>query len=303
MEMDPFLLRTQAHILGSIWMDLLVYGLYVPFYLAATYIWAAKPTTARIPSTVFFLGNTILFILGTIHVGINCHRLIQAWGYMVGPDNFPLNYIQNAAGWDNWAHTVLMCLMPWFTGALITYRTYLVWDKNIIIVLFPIIFHLWNLAFGAVLLHWFRTQFTTYDKILPWIDSSYPLGFCQFFILTSLITYKSIKDHKANVAAGVPTSTGFTLFNRIFWDSAALYTIVWFMMVPLYFKMNQGQFILQAALQQIGGIIVSIQHVRVHFAGSKQVLSDVMDRAPVWLNETAVAESKSSSNDNLEQKV
>ncbi|KAH6909992.1 hypothetical protein BKA70DRAFT_1399787 [Coprinopsis sp. MPI-PUGE-AT-0042] len=282
-----------AHLLASIWMDLLVYGFYLPFYVAATYIHWSKKTANRLPSLVFFLGNTALFVLCTIHVAINCHRLIEAWG----PDlaGHGLAYIQTANSWDNWGHTIILTLIPWFGTALFIYRAYLVWNNHLVIIL-PGILYLFTIGIGATLLHWFKTLFVPYDKILPWIDATYPIMFAQSALITGLIAYKSFVERKVDMAAGHKTSTTLSFFMRVFWDSAALYTIELLILVILYFHSGHpGQWVVQAALLQNIGIIVSIMAVRVHLAGSRQVLKDVTDDVPLWLSEKISRRSETST--------
>lgn len=137
-----------------------------------------------------------------------------------------------------------------------------------------------------MLLYWFKHQFTTYDKILPWLNSSYPMLFVQNIVVTSLIAFKMWQNHNEEVVSGYRTSSGFTLFNRIFWDSAALYTLHSLLLIPLYFRSQGGQFVLQAGI--LPGLIIcsTIMAIRVHLAGqSTSILADTTDQVPIWLKD------------------
>jgi hypothetical protein len=137
-----------------------------------------------------------------------------------------------------------------------------------------------------MLLYWFKNQFTTYDKILPWLNSSYPMMFVQNFVVTTLIAFKMWQNHKEEITSDLKTSSGFTLFNRIFWDSAALYTLHSLLLIPLYFESQNGQFVLQAGI--LPGLIIcsTIMAIRVHLAGeSTTILVDTTDQVPIWLKD------------------
>lgn len=291
MDMDPeaikaLMLKTQAHLLVSIWFELLIYGISVPFFMAMAYILLTKKTESKFSSLVFGVTNTIIFIISTVHVGFNCYRLVNGYGYMRGPDGTALSYIQDSLRFDSWGHMVMMVILPWFANGLFLYRLFLVWNRNFLVIIVPGILYLFSVGINAMLLRWFRYQFVTYAEILPWVDSTYPILFCLNFLVTALISYKMWQNHKEEVASGAKTSHGFTLFNRIFWDSAALYTIISMIVVILYFKAQLGQFILQAGMSPALGIIAPIMAIRVHLAGtSTTILSDATDAVPVWLKD------------------
>lgn len=103
MDMDPeaikaLMLKTQAHLLVSIWFEvrtplhpkcstgsdqsssfqLLIYGISVPFFMAMAYILLTKRTESKFSSLVFGVTNTIIFIISTVHVGAFFRLLIPA---------------------------------------------------------------------------------------------------------------------------------------------------------------------------------------------------------------------------------
>jgi hypothetical protein len=120
--------------------------------------------------------------------------------------------------------------------------------------------------------------------------------FAESALITGLIAYKSVVERKADIAAGHKTSSALSFFMRVFWDSAALYTVELLIMIILYFHNGHpGQWVLQAALLQNTGIIVSVMAIRVHLSGSKHVLKDVTDNVPLWLSEKTSRGSETSA--------
>ncbi|TEB11991.1 hypothetical protein FA13DRAFT_1806010 [Coprinellus micaceus] len=286
------MLGTQVHLLVSIWFEVLIYGIAVPFFMAMAYILITKRTQNRIPSLMFGLANTGIFILGTLHVAFNLHRLVNGTDTCVGRMN-PLSYIQDTVRFDSWGTIVIGSIQPIFVELCSSTRLFLIWDNNYLVIIFPGLIWLWNagensltsgrafpltrfcaIRFNSMLLYWFKNQFTTYDKILP-------------TVVTTLIAFKMWQNHKEEITSDLKTSSGFTLFNRIFWDSAALYTLHSLLLIPLYFESQNGQFVLQAGI--LPGLIIcsTIMAIRGASGGASrpQFWWIPTDQVPIWLKD------------------
>ncbi|KAF8975343.1 hypothetical protein BDQ17DRAFT_272824 [Cyathus striatus] len=68
----------------AIWVETLLYGMYTCLYFEALYVMTKK--VSKVTSTKIFLGTTVVMhLVATIHIIINCYRLLRAFVLHVEP--------------------------------------------------------------------------------------------------------------------------------------------------------------------------------------------------------------------------
>lgn len=111
--------------------------------------------------------------------------------------------------------------------------------------------------------YWFYHPFIfTYSEVLRVFRWIYPLSFVQNLMTTGLIILKIFLQHRASKKAGV-VNLGSTLslirVVRVVIESAAIYTIQLLALIILYFRNDNGQYILQVAISpSIGKYLISL---------------------------------------------
>lgn len=183
-------------------------------------------------------------------------------------------------------------------------------------VLWPIVFEsnqtkYLYLGTNSYVLYWFThpTSNIDFKTLLPVLNSIYPMALVQNILTTSLLSFKIWRQHRASVAAGVDSGgSALSLIHvlRIVVESAMVYTLQIFVLIILYFRQNNVQFIFQAAtVPSIGeshslipqsphhltalyitGIVFVLIAFRVHLARNKMILGSGMGTSiPPWFNE------------------
>jgi len=120
-------------VLISIWLETLVYGLNISAYLFALYI-----LTKSSVNVVVLILATLLFASATGHIAINLCRLVQ--GYIQPPSKLAmLDFLYNITVKTNVAKQYMLVMVNLFSDTLLTWRVYMVWEKNWKITMIPAI--------------------------------------------------------------------------------------------------------------------------------------------------------------------
>lgn len=138
------------------------------------------------------------------------------------------------------------------------------------------------------------------------LDAIFPLALAQNVLTTGLIAFKIWLQHKASSVSGVVGGgSRLSLMHVlvIIIESAMIYTLQLLVLIILYFKPSNVQFVIQSAIVPsigqydqwqshdwflvsfISGIVFVLMAVRVHIAKSQSVLGTGLGTLPAWLAE------------------
>ncbi|KAF9004533.1 hypothetical protein BDQ17DRAFT_1354152 [Cyathus striatus] len=272
----------------AIWVETLLYGMYTCLYFEALYVMTKK--VSKVTSTKIFLGTTVVMhLVATIHIIINCYRLLRAFVLHVEPLG-PAAYFMSLDRWDNLTHNALICVMTWLGDGLVIYRCYIIWNYNYYTIILPVVLLVVNFAVNVYLLYWFdHGSASEYPKVVPWLNTVYPLAFTENVLTTGLIALKIWNQHRISTRAGiVDHSSRHSLFNilRIIVESAMIYTVQLMILIILYPLQNLAQVIIQSAIVPSIGIVFVLIAVRVHLTKSKTIFGPSRIGIPSWLNDS-----------------
>ncbi|KZP16472.1 hypothetical protein FIBSPDRAFT_975886 [Athelia psychrophila] len=252
----------------SVWLETLLYGMYASLFFQTIFIILKKNKTTSGPSRVFFGGIIFMFLTATAHIGVNLHRVLNAYVYEVDTIG-PVAYFGDLGRWDNLLQNFLNAGTTWVGDGLIIYRCYIVWQNNIYIVIFPISMVIVSIVANAIVGYRYARleQVTVFSPYLVhWQNTIYALAFIQNIFTTGLIAYRIYaQDKRSNgLVATSQVSLGYLV--RVMVESAAVYVLDILLLIILYAVGSNGQFIAQEAVVPVCGIVFTLMTVRLAMA-------------------------------------
>ncbi|KAF9459524.1 hypothetical protein BDZ94DRAFT_1171491 [Collybia nuda] len=112
-------------VLISIWLETLIYGINIAAYVFSLYILLKRPSV----NLVVLILSTALFVSATGHMAINLCRLVQ--GYIQPPTKAAmLVFLYDLTVKTNVAKQYFLVMVNLFSDILLTWRVYMVWERN-----------------------------------------------------------------------------------------------------------------------------------------------------------------------------
>ncbi|KAJ7165679.1 hypothetical protein C8R43DRAFT_987286 [Mycena crocata] len=112
-------------VLISIWLETLFYGLNICAFAFCLYVTLKKPSV----NLVVLILTTAMFTSATGHMAINLTRLVQ--GYIQPPTKAAMfAFLLNLTVKTNIAKQYLLVMVNLFSDILLTWRVYMVWERN-----------------------------------------------------------------------------------------------------------------------------------------------------------------------------
>jgi len=259
----------QIYTLVGLWLESMIYGAYAILFMAAMHVsWRSKKSGGSF-SMIFFLSMISMFIMITIYTGIDLSRGIRAYALQVSPPS-PVTYYHDFSKWDNYAFGVIVTMLVWHADALVIYRCYIIWARNIWVIILPLI--LLGLSFAVNII-----TLTTFKKpdalpaatISVFIQMVYPVNLAQSILTTGLIAHRIISQHRKSHASGLHrAASGMSLLNvvRIIVESASIFTIQQIILLVLLEINHPAQVILHETLVPSMGLIFVLMTLRTHMA-------------------------------------
>ncbi|KAF8880628.1 hypothetical protein BD779DRAFT_1069533 [Infundibulicybe gibba] len=252
--------------LVAVWVEILLYGIYVCLFVQSMYIMASKARENITSVKVFFIATVLLFIIATCNVAINFYRLLRGYIWLrdtVGPEA----YFGDFQRWDNTANDALLFIMTWIGDALVIYRCWIIWNYNYYVIILPAMLMTVSVGVNTASMYWFsHLDRISFARLMKLMSAIYPLAFAQNTLATGLIAYRIWTQHRASVRVGVHnTGSRMNLMYivRIVVESAMVYTVQLLILIVLYTLQHNAQFVLQLAIvPSIGASRAILGHSR-----------------------------------------
>ncbi|KAH6871365.1 hypothetical protein BKA70DRAFT_1451194 [Coprinopsis sp. MPI-PUGE-AT-0042] len=186
-------IEVKVYGLVGIWMETFLYGIYLLLFITAMRVLSRKQALHRFSSKVFFTGIIIMFILITIHNGLNIYRLIVGFGHAANVHE-PVQYLTNFLQWENSSLSILLALIFWSGDTLVIYRCFLIWQRNYWIIALPLTLFLASVATHTTSIwsarHFALDPSAVPHSLPPFLNMLFPLYAAQN-VVTTLPRYTS----------------------------------------------------------------------------------------------------------------
>ncbi|KAH6885078.1 hypothetical protein BKA70DRAFT_1204915 [Coprinopsis sp. MPI-PUGE-AT-0042] len=251
------------------WLEALLYGLYLCLFVATIVVFAREDVKRPFASKVFLGGNTLMFILISMHNILNGYRLVVGFALQVGV-RAPITYLNAVGNWVAYSLPILLSMVIWTGDALVIYRCFLIWQRSFWVIAIPLLLFFFTIGAQVTNFWWVRHQ-SDVRHILggrwPFLNLTFPLYFAQNVLTTGLILFKIWSRYKRGKASGLPAplnTPSLISIMRIIVESAALYTALMLVMVVLRALDHPVRLLIHCVLVPTIGITFTLMAFRMH---------------------------------------
>ncbi|KAJ6560357.1 hypothetical protein B0H19DRAFT_1290170 [Mycena capillaripes] len=223
----------------SFWLEGVLYGFFVCVFglSLAINLGTSKRQTGH--SRAMFIVGIITFILATIHISINCMRMMRGYVDHSSLPGGPVGYLGILSQWDHVFSNVIYATQSILGDAVAVYRCWILWNRNFFVVCVPFL-----MVIGSA-------GSTVFDESLDvWIKTFFILAVAQNIITTALMAWRIAATDRQSASFRVNKSNLGPII-RILVESAALYLTAELILLILYACNSNAQFILLEAITPI----------------------------------------------------
>ncbi|KAL1755231.1 hypothetical protein FB107DRAFT_275082 [Schizophyllum commune] len=280
----------------SIWIETLLYGVHACLFFECMYLLKKRGTLKTMAATVFTYASIALFIVSTIHTGLNLARFIKTFVLLQGTQE-QTTYWTNFASGEVLAYYVLTAIQTWIGDLLIIYRCWFVYNKNYMIIILPFVLVLSSFIISILL---WTNSVTNMSALTALSNAIFPLSLSQNVLTTGAILYKILRQHRRMNSLSVDSAHSFSSMltvARLIIESAALYLVAMLLLVIFYFAGNDAAEVFQACITPTIGINFTLLSLRLatitdsdawgsrttpHGAHSRSTVANVRFRTSDW---------------------
>jgi len=243
----------------AIWLESVFYGILIPVFVSSVYVILHKRKLLERVNVPMLLAAILMFLLSTAHMGINVYRLLQGYVLDNTTPGGAVAFLYSLTEPTQKAKDAIYCTQSLLGDVLNIYRSWLVWNKNIWVVIFPIMLWFPTAVVGYYIpgylfeaSKWNDNVFTSNFRI--YITIWYTLALVQNLITTSLIAIRLwYYERKAG-----PYRTGnFSLspIIHIIVESASIYVAAQLVLLITFVSSDNAQYVLLEIITPIVGIV------------------------------------------------
>ncbi|KAH6885056.1 hypothetical protein BKA70DRAFT_1124211 [Coprinopsis sp. MPI-PUGE-AT-0042] len=261
-EADNRIIQIKVAYLVSVWLEGFLYGVYLCLFIPALPILIRSKALKNPSSSIFFMGNVLIFILVSIHNGLGLFQVVVAFAYQASAEGTTQAYNQ-----DYYVPILFATFVFTIGDALMIYRCFLVWQRNYWIIAPSVLLSVTSTGLHITVV-WFATQVPRTQFVVPrWPPIALAIIF--YFIQTSLTTFLIIWKIRSQCRRR--TDTGLASVHvpcilsimRIIAESAGIYTTGMLVLCTLLLVNNPGRAVIHACMLPITGIVFVLMALRI----------------------------------------
>ncbi|KAJ7510722.1 hypothetical protein B0H11DRAFT_1955911 [Mycena galericulata] len=252
--------------LVATWLESLVYGFYLCVFCLSIYVNVTSTGGRTTHNQIMFAASLVMFLLASLHLAMNCYRLIRGYVDFGMAPGGPVGYLGVLSTWHHIFKDTLYATQSILGDAVAVFRCWILWNQDYKVVAIPFVLLLTSTVSGYMVCGLYTTvnpAATVFDPRLGrWITTFYSIAVAQNILTTSLMALRLWKGEKESsryrLGGGV-----FLPVIRILVESAALYLFVEILLLTLYAINYNAQYILLEIVTPIVGITFSTITVRI----------------------------------------
>ncbi|THH32128.1 hypothetical protein EUX98_g2071 [Antrodiella citrinella] len=210
--------------------------------------------------------GVVLFVLATMHLAMNCYRLIRGYVEFANAPGGAAGYLSQLAPWDHVFKDTIYATTELLGDAISIYRCWVIWERNWKVVAFPILLLFVSIGSGYTVCGLYtviRTTKTVFDgRLASWVSTFYAVAVVQSSITTGLMMYRIWQAEKRTASY----RTGQSPLRPVLWillESAALLVVVEIVLLALYTADYNCQYLLLEPVTPIVGITFTSITLRI----------------------------------------
>ncbi|KAJ7078381.1 hypothetical protein C8R43DRAFT_353872 [Mycena crocata] len=259
-------INLQAATFVSLFVQAILYGLFVLLFALANSILFGKKKRAMGINKPMVAALMIMFILATVHVGTDFRRTMDAFlhGKSLAAVNTPIYVLKSTA----------YAMQTLVGDGFMLFRVYLVWnaDKRVCLPILVCFIASIGTVIGA-LQGFARVSASDpvfVSELHNWIVSFFSLTLFTNFSCTALIAVRIWYINRQVTKAGAVWGRRLGQSIIIIVESGAIYSACLIILLSLYLSGSYAQYILLDAVVQVVGVVFSLVIVRVGLGVSSE---------------------------------
>ncbi|KAJ3526464.1 hypothetical protein NMY22_g10151 [Coprinellus aureogranulatus] len=233
--------------------------------------------------------------------GVNAHRFLYAFSPAWHRDSggqLPIAYLRILSHyWDNYTSVVIMNVLTWLADALVIYRCFLIWERNVWIIIPSSLVLLLSIVNCSVTITWFRhPTLLTYPQARPFLNMTYPINIAQSCLTTGLITFKIWRQYSLSRSAGLyagGSGSGLLTIMRIIVESAMIFAVQQLALCILYYLDSPAQHVFHGTMVPSIGVVFVLLAIRAYGVTHPDTLPNI--RWPHNSNDTPSQSGQTTS--------
>ncbi|KAJ6536784.1 hypothetical protein DFH09DRAFT_1315994 [Mycena vulgaris] len=260
----PFsLIRT---FIVSIWVEGVIYGFFICIFSLSLAVNLGTSKSQSAHSRAMFIVGIITFILATVHISINCMRMMRGYVDHSALPGGPVGYLGILSQWDHIFKDVIYATQSIVGDSVAVYRCWVLWNRNFYVVCIPFFMVFGSAVSGYMACAIFakiQAGSTVFAGSLDaWIKTFASLAVAQNIITTALMAWR-IAAAEQQVSSYRIGKGNLMPILRILVESAALYLVAELILLILYASNTNAQFIALEAITPIVGITFNLITIRI----------------------------------------
>ncbi|KAF7423932.1 hypothetical protein PC9H_009230 [Pleurotus ostreatus] len=264
------------------WLESLAYGFFLCLFCGTMLFTFGSGHRNDIHSRVMVGISCVMFFIATWHLAMNGFRLLQGFAVHVGDPGGAVGYIGNLRRWDHVMKDTLYATQEILGNAAGIYRCFILWNSDWRIIALPLFLLVGSLVSGYTVCALFvqidPTQSVFTNRLNSWIQAFYAIAVVQNIITTSLMAFRIWRT--STKSAQYKTENALLPIARILIESAALQLVVEILLLALYSRTVNAQYILLELVTPTVGITFNAITIRIKLrAMSNSANSTVFSRS------------------------
>jgi len=261
--------------LVATWLESLVFGLYLCIFCLSIYVNFTAIGTRSMHNRIMFAASMIMFLFASLHLAMNCYRMVRGYVDFGMAPGGPVAYIGNLATWHHIFKDTLYATQSILGDTVAVYRCWVLWDHDYRFILFPSMLLMGSAVSGYMVCGLYSTVnplATVFDpRLTRWITTFYSIAVAQNILTTGLMALRLWQGERESARYRMGGGI-FMPVIRILVESAALYLFVEILLLSLYSVNYNAQYILLEIVTPIVGITFSTITLRISLRSQNRSL-------------------------------
>ncbi|KAH8102037.1 hypothetical protein BXZ70DRAFT_1006664 [Cristinia sonorae] len=279
------------------WLEALVYGFFFCLFCASLYVNISMRAAQDHHSRVMFYIGIVMFVMATVHLAMNCYRMIQGYVVHVNDPGGAVAYIGDLRPWDHIFKDTIYATTEIFGDAVAIYRTWIIWNRDWKVIILPVILCIVSIVSGYAVCGLYVTvdpTATVFNPVLTqWIKTFYATVVVQSILTTGLMSYRIWNTDRRTAHFRTAKSNLLPVL-KILVESAALLLFVETLLLCLYLANYNAQYILLESVTPIVGITFTAITIRISLRMSGVISNNSQQHPSFNHGTTAAATSRNA---------
>ncbi|KAJ7477178.1 hypothetical protein B0H11DRAFT_2234653 [Mycena galericulata] len=252
--------------LVATWLEALMYGCYLCVFFFGVFVQVTSSKGRNTHNRVMFAISVVMFIIASLHVAMNCFRLLRGFSTFVNGPGGAVGYLGVLGYWDHIFKDTLYATQSILGDAAAVYRCWILWNKDFRFIIVPTMLLIGSTVSGYMVCGLYTTvdpNATVFNPRLGrWITTFYSIAVAQNILTTGLMAFRLWQTEQKTARYRTNKSPLLPVI-RILVESAALYLLIEIILLTLYSINYNAQYILLEIVTPTVGITFGMITIRI----------------------------------------